>query len=102
VDRPLRDQRRDPDRGALRALSDHRAVLELIEPSRAEPGSLCYQRTQDPENRRVFFLFEVYEDESAYRAHGGPEHFKRLALETAIPLLESRERAFDETLGELI
>jgi len=89
---------------ALRGSEDEvkRAVLELIEPSRAEPGSLCYQRTQDPENRRVFFLFEVYEDESAYRAHGGPEHFKRLALETAIPLLESRERAFDETLGELI
>lgn len=76
------------------------AILELIEPSRAEPGNLLYHPTQDPENPRVFFLFECYEDERAYRAHGQSEHFQRLAAGHAIPLLASRERAFYETLGD--
>jgi quinol monooxygenase YgiN len=74
------------------------AILALIEPSRAEPGNLLYQPTQDPEDPRVFFLFEVYTAEDAYRVHGESEHFRRLALEHAIPLLESRQRAFYETL----
>jgi quinol monooxygenase YgiN len=77
-----------------------RAILDLIEPSRAEPGNLLYQPTQDPEDLRVFFLFELYENEHAYRAHGESEHFQRLAVGEAIPLLESRERAFYETLDE--
>ena len=78
-----------------------RAILDLIEPSRAEPGNLLYQPTQDPEDPRVFFLFELYENEDAYKAHGESEHFQRLAVGNAIPLLENRERAFYETLGEL-
>jgi quinol monooxygenase YgiN len=77
-----------------------RAILELIAPSRAEPGSRCYQPSRDPHDPRVFVLFEVYVDEAAYRAHAESDHFRRLAVEGAIPLLESREREFYETLGE--
>ncbi len=84
-----------------RADEVRQAILELIEPSRAEPGNLFYQPTQDPENPRVFFLFELYESLDAYRAHGQSEHFQRLAVSQAIPLLESRECAFYETLGGL-
>ena len=69
-------------------------VQALIEPSRAEPGSLMYIPHEDPDNPRVFFIYEQYVDEDAYRAHGGSEHFQRLAIERAIPLLESRERLF--------
>ena len=76
------------------------AILDLIAPSRAEPGNLLYRPTQDPENPRVFFLFELYRDRAGYVAHGESEHFQRLAVATAIPLLESRERAFYETLGD--
>lgn len=76
------------------------AILELIEPSRAEPGNLIYQPTMDPDDPRVFFLFECYESEDAYRAHGESEHFQRLAIDQAIPLLESRVREFWQTLGE--
>ncbi len=77
-----------------------RALEQLIEPSRAEPGNRCYQPSRDPLNPCVFVLYELYDDEAAYRAHGDSEHFQRLAVQTAIPLLESREREFYETVGE--
>ena len=34
------------------------AILDLIEPSRAEPANLFYQPSQDPDNPRVFLLFK--------------------------------------------
>lgn len=77
----------------------HRAILELIEPSRAEPGNLFYQPNRDLENPRVFLINEIYKNRSAYEAHGSSEHFRKLGFETAIPLLESRERVFYETVG---
>ena len=54
------------------------AIDQLIEPSRAEPGNLMYVAHRDPENPRVFLLYEQYTDEAAYRAHGETEHFIRL------------------------
>jgi quinol monooxygenase YgiN len=77
-----------------------RALEQLIEPSRAEPGNRHYQPSQDPEDPRVFVLYELYDDKAAYRAHGESEHFQRLAVQAAIPLLERRERAFYETVGD--
>ncbi len=74
-------------------------VLGLIEPSRAEPGCLMYIPHEDPEDPRVFFIYEQYVDEAAYRAHGESEHFQRLGPGRAIPLLESRERMFLRPLG---
>ena len=79
------------------AVRDH--ILALVEPSRAEPGNLAYQLHVDPENPRVFVVYEQYVDEAAFKAHGESEHFKRHGLEGAIPLLEARERAFYETIG---
>ena len=76
-----------------------RAALEaLTGPSRAEPGCLYYQPTQDLANPRAFLVFEIYEDEDAYKAHGASEHFERYGLGEAIPLLERRERGFYETI----
>jgi len=74
------------------------AIQQLIAPSRAEPGNLLYQPNEDPGDSRIFFFYEQYVDEDAYKAHGDSEHFKRLGHDTAIPLLESRERAFFVTL----
>ena len=74
------------------------AILQLVPPSRAEPGCRFYQPYADPDDPRVFRLFEVYDDEQAYRAHGESEHFRRLGFGQAIPVLEKRERAFFETL----
>jgi quinol monooxygenase YgiN len=75
-----------------------RVLAELAPPSRAEAGNQLYLAYADPAQPRVFHLFEVYDDEAAYRAHTESEHFARLALRTAIPVLDSRERAFFETL----
>ncbi len=74
------------------------AIERIVGPSRAEPGCLYYQPNVDPENPRVFFFYEHYVDEAAYKAHGESEHFQRYGLGEAIPLLENRERAFYETL----
>ena len=75
-----------------------RICAELTEPSRAEPGNRFYQAQRSPENARVFFLYEHYDDEAAYEAHMASEHFTRMVKGEAIPNLESREREFYETL----
>ena len=74
------------------------ALAELAPISRQEPGNQLYQAYQDPAKPRVFHLFEIYDDEVAYKAHGDSEHFQRLAFGKAIPVLEARERAFFHTL----
>ena len=72
---------------------------EMTEPSRAEPGNVFYQAQRSPENPRLFFLYEQYEDLAGYEAHMDSEHFTRLVKEEAIPeILEAREREFYETL----
>ena len=72
---------------------------EMTEPSRAEPGNVFYQAQRSPENPRLFFLYEQYEDEAGYEAHMASEHFTRLVKEEAIPnILEAREREFYATL----
>jgi quinol monooxygenase YgiN len=73
------------------------AIDQLIEPSRAEPGNLMYLAHRDPEDPRVFLLYEQYADQASYRAHGETEHFARLGRGDAIPRLEARERSFYET-----
>ncbi|MFJ9391777.1 putative quinol monooxygenase [Nocardioides sp. NPDC101246] len=76
------------------------AIEKLIPPSRAESGNRFYQAYQDPAEPLVFRLFEIYDDEEAYAAHGASAHFKEFGLEQAIPVLASRERAFYETVGD--
>ena len=74
------------------------ALRQLVEPSRAEPGCREYRPSRDPEDPRVFFIYEEYDDMAAYEAHGASEHFERWGAGEAFPLLASRERAFYETL----
>jgi quinol monooxygenase YgiN len=76
-----------------------REVLETMAPlSRQEPGCLFYQAHRSPDDPRVFFLYEQYDGEAGYQAHMATEHFERYIKGEAIPRLESRERAFYETL----
>ena len=76
-------------------------LRQLVPASQAEPGCRIYQAYRDPAEPRVFRLFETYDDEAAFLVHTESEHFKRLVLGEAIPLLESRERAFYQTFGDL-
>jgi quinol monooxygenase YgiN len=74
-------------------------ILRTMTPlSRKEPGCLFYQAHRSPDDPRVFFLYEQYADEAAYKAHMATPHFERHIKGEAIPRLESRERAFYETL----
>jgi quinol monooxygenase YgiN len=74
------------------------AIEQLVPATLAEPGCLVYRASRSVDDPRVFLLYEEYVDEDAYAAHGATEHFQRLAAGEAIPLLESRERAFYRTL----
>jgi quinol monooxygenase YgiN len=73
-------------------------LAELATMTRAEPGNQHYVVYQDDERPGVFHLFEVYDDEEAYRLHGASAHFRRLAVERGIPALDSREREFFSSL----
>jgi quinol monooxygenase YgiN len=76
-----------------------RAALErLARPTREEPGCLMWQPHRDPDDPRVFLIYEQYRDKEALDAHGSSEHFRLHGVENGIPRLESRERTFYETL----
>jgi quinol monooxygenase YgiN len=77
----------------------HDAIEKLTPLSRAEPGNRFYQAYQDPAEPSVFRLFEIYDDEAAYAAHGTSEHFEKYGFGQAIPVLAKRERAFYTTIG---
>ena len=74
------------------------ALRNLSPASREEPGNLYYQAYQDPEEPRVFRIFEIYRDEEAVTAHTQYEHFQTWAAGQAIPALEERRREFFQTL----
>lgn len=74
------------------------ALKHLSPASREEPGNLYYQAYQDPEEPRVFRIFEIYKDEAAVAAHPETEHFKQWGFGQAIPALEERIRDFYQTL----
>jgi quinol monooxygenase YgiN len=75
-----------------------RIIEEMTAPSREESGNLFYQGHRSPDDPRLFYLYEQYEDESGYQAHQDSEHFQRLVVGEAIPHLEERQRAFYETM----
>ncbi|MGY1812616.1 putative quinol monooxygenase [Blastococcus sp. SYSU D00820] len=74
------------------------ALTHLAPASRDEPGCQTYVVHQDPEQPAVFKIFEVYDDEAAFKAHGTYPHFEQWALGSAIPVLANRERVFTTVL----
>ena len=75
------------------------AIDKLTPPSRQERGNQFYQAYQDPSEPSVFHLFEIYDDEDAYAAHGDSAHFAEYGVGQAIPVLAKRERTFYQTIG---
>ena len=68
------------------------ALVDLAVRSSAEPGNRAYIPYESPDDAATFGIFEVYDDEDAFQAHLDSDHFRRLALERAIPLLIQRDR----------
>jgi quinol monooxygenase YgiN len=73
-------------------------IRRLTEASRAEAGVVHYIAHRDPEDPRVFLMYEQYRDKAAHQEHGETEHFKDIALGELFPLMENRERNVYETL----
>ena len=77
-------------------------ILEVIKKmtplSRQEPGCLYYQAKRSPTDSCVFFLYEQSVDAAGCEAHMATPHFEHYVKGEAIPNLESRERAFYETI----
>ena len=74
-------------------------IPRLVEASAAEPGNVHYLAHRDPEDPRVFLMYEQYRDKAAFEAHGASDHFKQLALGELFPLMEERRREVYETLA---
>lgn len=60
--------------GKADALRD--LLEQLVEPSRAEPGSLRYDLWADPDRPSRFVLDELYVDHAAVEAHHATPHFQ--------------------------
>jgi quinol monooxygenase YgiN len=73
-------------------------IGRLAEGSKAEPGNVHYIPHRDPEDPRVFLLYEQYRDKAAFEEHGQTEHFQTIAVGELFPLMEERERNFYETI----
>ena len=73
-------------------------IRRLAEASSAEPGNVHYIAHRDPEDPRVFLMYEQYRDKAAFEEHGQTEHFQTLAVGELFGLMEKRERNFYETL----
>jgi quinol monooxygenase YgiN len=71
------------------------AVAEILRvmtpPTMAEPGVKLFLPYRSPTNPSQFFVFELYVNEGAWKAHEATEHFK-VAIEELKPRLSRRER----------
>ena len=76
-----------------------RVIEKITSLSRQEPACLFYQAQRSPTDPNLFFLYEQYIDAAGYEAHMATPHFEQYVKGDAIPNLESRERAFYETLN---
>ena len=68
-----------------------RCLRGLIEPHAKSRGNLAYQPHRDPEETRVFHIYERYVDEAAALAHLETP-VRTLGFGDAIPRLEDRQR----------
>jgi quinol monooxygenase YgiN len=73
-------------------------IDELGAASREEPGVVHYIAHRDPEDPRVFLMYEHYRDKAAFEEHGQTEHFTRLGPGALFGLMEDRRREFYETI----
>jgi quinol monooxygenase YgiN len=87
---------RDGDTQTIEAI-----LRELATAVRQEPGNLQFtvHRSLDDENE--FLLYEIYRSQEAFAEHQKTEHFKRLVLEQAVPLLSERERRSYSVAGDI-
>ena len=74
------------------------ALTGLCPASREEDGIQVYEAYVNPDEPRVFRLFEIYDDQEAFDFHAKTPHFKKYVLNDVIPVLENRVREFYQTV----
>ena len=77
---------KDGEADALAAILD-----DLTAPTMAEPKVKLFLPYRSPTNPSLFFVFELYADESGWAAHEATDHFKA-AVKELIPRVTRRER----------
>ena len=70
------------------------ALKEMILLVKEEKGCINYLVNRSKDDPDSFLLFEQYEDDQALADHSETPYFKRIVLDTIVPLLEKRERTF--------
>lgn len=79
------------DRAAL-------AMLELVEPTRAESGCLTYEFYRDQDDPSLFLCFEHWESRQALDDHGSTAHVTAFLTEFG-PVIERWESNHATTLN---
>lgn len=64
---------------------------ELIDESKKEEGNLFYRIYQDSTDPNTLILNESYKDMESIEFHKTSNHYKGIALNQIVPLLEKRE-----------
>lgn len=81
---------------------EEEAVADLLgrvaAASRREPGCLVFLAHRSPDDPSLFFLYEQFASEEAYREHAGSSHVRELVVDDAAHRLAVRERALYELL----
>lgn len=54
------------------------ALLSMVEPTRQEPGCLCYNLHQSKSDPTQFMFYEQWASKEAFDAHGKTPHMKAL------------------------
>ena len=76
------------------------ALLRLAESTRREPGCRAYHVCREVDDPKRFVIFELYDDEQAFKAHAESPHFAEHALGDGIPRLSERSRLFLSTVTD--
>jgi quinol monooxygenase YgiN len=69
-----------------------RILRRFLPQAQAEPGVKLFQIGQANEDPAEFLFYELFANEAAFADHQATEHFKRLIVEEALPLLADRRR----------
>jgi quinol monooxygenase YgiN len=75
------------------------ALRTMIPLSRGEAGCRIYEVHRAPDEPRLFYLYEQYDDEPAYQAHRSTDHYTRYIRGEVLERLDDRQVEMYETLA---
>lgn len=70
----------------------------MVGPTNAEEGCEIYRVVNALDDPNTFVLFEIYQDENAFKAHASSDHFEEHIRHGAWDCLESRSVVFGSEL----